>query len=80
MWLARDSDGGLILFRDKPTKRTITINPDFPKYKRTYTIWETEDAKHGCNFIALKGDKSYPWVTFENSQVEVELTLKNKYI
>ena len=58
LWIPRNKDGSLALFRYKPWK----IRYD------TFDKWRGD-------FIELD-KKLYPSVTFENSPMEVELTLK----
>lgn len=72
MWLARDSEGGLMLFISKPVKKTITINPDFPKYRKTITSWEIPGDKYGYMPIPKQFD-TYIWVHFDNSPIYVTL-------
>lgn len=74
MYLARESTGGLLLFRDKPTKKKIVINPDFPKIRKEVITWETRDSPFG--YIAIPNDM-HIWVRFENSPVEVKLIPKD---
>ena len=70
MYLARESTGGLLLFRDEPTKKKIVLNPDFPEIRKEVTTWETRDSPYG--YLAIPNDM-YIWVTFENSPVKVKL-------
>lgn len=72
MWLARDSEGGLLLFISEPVKKKITVNPDFPKYKKTITTWEIPGDNYGYIPIPKRLD-TYIWVHFENSPVKVIL-------
>lgn len=71
MWLARDSEGGLVLYLNKPEKKKIVINPDFPKYKREVITWVDPIGPYYS--LGLPND-NYPWVTFENSPIEVKLS------
>lgn len=72
MWLARDSEGGLLLFISKPVKKQITINPDFPKYRKTITTWEIPGDTYGYMPIPKPFD-TYIWVDFDNSPIYVTL-------
>lgn len=75
MYLARTSSGCLILFKDKPTKKKIVINPDFPKYREEVITWEIKGEPYPCGWFVIKDD-TYPEVTFENSPVEVKLEIQ----
>lgn len=70
MYLARESTGGLLLFREEPTKKKIVLNTDFPKIRKEVITWETRDSPYG--YLAIPND-IYIWVTFENSPVKVRL-------
>ena len=70
MYLARESTGALLLFREEPTKKKIVLNPDFPKIRKEVITWETRDSPYG--YLAIPNDM-YIWVTFENSPVKVSL-------
>ena len=72
MWLARNSDGGLVLYANKPEKKKIVINPDFPKYTKTITTWEIPGDNYGYMPIPKQFD-TYIWVHFDNSPVYVSL-------
>lgn len=61
LWIARDKDGTLCLFREKPT---LDI----------YYWIDNSLGMTGCIAELLKID--FPEVTFENSPQEVELKLK----
>jgi hypothetical protein len=71
MWLARDSEGGLVLYLNKPEKKKIVINPDFPKYRKEIIDWKDPIGPYYT--LGIPND-TYPWVTFENSPVEVKLS------
>jgi hypothetical protein len=70
-YLARDSQGRLTLFDQKPTKKTYVCNKDFPKYRIEIKGWTTPDyEKYGIGFLVV--DKElYPEVTYENSPKKV---------
>ena len=72
MWLARNSEGGLVLYLNEPKKKKIVINPDFPKYRREVIDWVDPIGPYYTLGIPNKDD-NYPWVTFENSPVKVKL-------
>lgn len=72
MWLARNSEGGLVLYRNEPKKKKIVINPDFPKYRKEIIDWVDPIGPYYSLGIPNKDD-NYPWVTFENSPVKVKL-------
>ena len=66
LWIARDENGSLKLFDKKPLKV-------LPSYDRSGYVWTVP--RGYVNHITL--DKRLnPEVTFENSPMEVELTLK----
>lgn len=71
MWLARNSEGGLVLYLNKPVPNRITINPDFPKYTKVIDGWKDPIGPYYS--LGIPND-NYPWVTFENSPVEVKLS------
>lgn len=60
LWIARDKDGTLCLFREKPTLDV-------------YYWFDNSLGMAGCITELLKTD--FPEVTFENSPREVELKL-----
>lgn len=60
LWIARDKDGTLCLFRNKPILDVY--------------YWFDNSVKTGCIAELLKTD--LPEVTFENSPQEVELKIK----
>jgi hypothetical protein len=64
LWIARDKNEYLSLFRKKPIYR----------YSHTF---KHEDWFDG-DFLALIDSKSFPEITFENSPQEVELKLITK--
>ena len=70
MWLARSSDGGLVLYLNKPEKKKIVVNPDFPKYRKEVIDWVDPIGPYYS--LGIPND-NYPWVTFENSPVKVML-------
>lgn len=72
MWLARDSEGGLVLYLNKPEKKKIVVNPDFPKYRKEVIAWVDPIGLYYTLGIPNEDD-NYPWVTFENSPVKVKL-------
>lgn len=72
MYLARNSDGGLVLYLNEPKKKKIVINPDFPKYRKEIIDWQDPIGPYYSLGIPTEDDK-YPWVTFENSPVKVKL-------
>lgn len=70
-YLARDSQGGLALFNQKPTKKTYVYNEDFPYNKIEIKGWTTPDyEKFGIGFLVVDGEL-YPEVTYENSPKKV---------
>lgn len=73
MWLARNSEGGLVLYLNEPKKKKIVVNPDFPKYRKTITTWEIPGNNYGYMPIPKQFD-TYIWVHFDNSPVKVMLT------
>lgn len=72
MWLARNSEGGLVLYRNEPKKEKIVINPDFPKYRKTITTWQIPGDNYGYMPIPKQFD-TYIWVHFDNSPIHVSL-------
>lgn len=70
-YLARNSQGELALFNQKPTKKIYVYNEDFPKYRIEIKDWTTpEYDKYGTGFLVV--DKElYPEVTYENSPKKV---------
>lgn len=70
MYLARNSEGGLVLYLNEPKKKKIVVNPDFPKYKKTIIGWADPIGPYYS--LGIPND-NYPWVTFENSPVKVIL-------
>ena len=70
-YLARNSQGGLTLFNQKPTKKTYVCNEDFPKHRIEIKGWTTPDyEKFDIGFLVI--DKElYPEVTYENSPKKV---------
>ena len=70
MYLARDSEGGLVLYLNKPEKNKIVVNPDFPKYRKEVIVWRDPIGPYYS--LGIPND-AYPWVTFENSTVKVKL-------
>ena len=71
MYLARNSDGGLVLYLNEPKKKKIVINPDFPKYRKEIIDWVDPIGPYYS--LGIPND-NYLWVTFENSPVKVKLT------
>lgn len=68
LWIARDSNGELHLFGDKP-ERTVW-------WEGTSSELECFDSEDGYLFYYFDNDKDYPEITFENSPQQVELKLK----
>lgn len=71
MWLARDSAGSLGLYLNEPKKKKIVINPDFPNCKREIITWRDPE---GLYYSMGIPNDNYPWVTFENSPIEVKFS------
>lgn len=67
LWIARDLDGTLCLFKNKPV---VVEYPNVVKTNNKYWRDMQEDA-----FAYLKRDE-FPKVTFENSPQQVEINLK----
>ena len=63
MWLARNKDGTLCLFNDKPT-----IN-------HSKTSWAVKNCDYGYPIWNGKMIARFPDVTWENSPVAVDITL-----
>lgn len=67
VWIARDFDGGLYTFINKPWLQTVDkIWLDYP----VYIDWKDDSSYYeqlDCNL--------YPEITFENSPMQVELKL-----
>jgi hypothetical protein len=57
----------------KPKKKKIVVNPDFPKYRREVIDWVDPIGPY-YSLGLHDEDDHYPWVTFENSPVEVKLS------
>ncbi len=74
-YLARNSQGGLTLFNQKPTKKTYVYNEGFPKYRVEIKGWTTSNyEKFGIGFLVI--DKElYPEVTYKNSPKKVTLKI-----
>ena len=68
MWIAREENGSLKLFDEKPIK-------GLPFYDRSGYEWTVP--RGYINHITLN-KRLYPEVTFENSPMEVELKLIEK--
>ena len=67
LWIARDFDGGLYTFTNKPWLQTVDkMWLDFPVYI---------DWKDDCSYYEQLDCNLYPEVTFENSPQQVELKL-----
>lgn len=64
-WVARDSDGSLNVFPERPTK----VANDF---------WMNEHCHYLLRDIQYECDNALPSVTFENSPQEVTVTIKPK--
>ena len=70
-YLARNSQGGLTLFNQKPTKKTYVYNKDLPEHKIEIKSWTTPDyEKFGIGFLVID-ENLYPEVTYENSPKKV---------
>jgi hypothetical protein len=70
-YLARDSQGRLILLNQKPTKKTYIYNEDFPDHRIEIKGWTTHDyEKYGRGFLIVE-HTLYPEVTYENSPKKV---------
>ena len=75
-YLARDFQGGLTLFNQKPTKKTYVYNKDFPEYKMEINGWTTPDyEKFGIGFLVIDREL-YPEVTYENSPKKVTFKIE----
>jgi hypothetical protein len=68
MWLARDKEGELMLFINKPYRITEVVYDG-----KVNSWWDTD--KSNDRGYEIYSD-TYPELTFENSPVEVELKLK----
>lgn len=66
-WVARDQDGYISLFKDKPTRDTCDKD-DIP-----YGFWDEADSNH----IELP-ITSFPDLTWESDPQEVEIIIKRK--
>jgi hypothetical protein len=69
MYLARSSDGVLVLYLNKPEKKKIVDNPDFTKNRKEITVWRDPIGPYYS--LRIPND-NYTWVTFENSPVKVK--------
>ena len=70
LWIARDFDGGLYTFTNKPWLQTVDkIWLDFPVYI---------DWKDDCSYYEQLDCNLYPEITFENSPQRVEIKLVEK--
>ena len=70
LWIARDKDGGLYTFINKPWLQSVLkIWLDFP----IYIDWKDE-----CSYYKQLDAKLYPEITFENSPQMIEIKLINK--
>lgn len=70
-YLARDSQGGLILFNQKPTKKTYIYNEDLPEHRIEIKGWTTPNyEKYGRGFLIVNS-KLYLEVTYKNSPKKV---------
>ena len=70
LWIARDSNGELHLFGEKP-ERTVWR-------EGTSSELECFDSDDGYLFYYSDNDKDFPEVTWENSPQQVELKLKER--
>lgn len=66
-WVARDQDGYISLFKDKPTRDT------FDKDDVPYGFWDEANSNHLELPIT-----SFPDLTWESDPIEVELVIKRK--
>ena len=64
-WVARDEDGDLFLYNQKPSILKTEVDP-----------WDCFQAPNK-EFLVISNEL-FPEVTFENSPQKVELKLKNK--
>ena len=69
MWIAREPDGQLKLFADKPYRESELFNEEFMEY-----WWATYDGELRVDIPI----KDFPEVTFDNSPIEVEVKIKIK--
>lgn len=69
LWIARDKNGDMGLYSQKPIWRKVTWPSEFYDW-----LGEIGDA----SFMGFLDKDSFPEVTFENSPQEVKLTLLNK--
>lgn len=75
-YLARDSQGGLALFNQKPTKKTYVHNEDFPEHRIEIKGWTIPNYEnYGIGVMSV--DKClYPEVTYENSPKKVTFKIE----
>lgn len=66
-WVARDQDGYISLFKDKPTRDT------FDKGDVPYGFWDEANSNH----LELQ-ITSFPDLTWESDPIECEITIKRK--
>ena len=70
MWIAREKNGELLLYAERPIH-------NFHTYENTYDLNYINARGFCCGLYIGKLDNSlFPEVTFENSPQEVELKLK----
>jgi hypothetical protein len=75
-YLARSSQGGLVLFNQKPTKKTYVYNEDLPEYRIELKGWTTpEYEKYGRGFLVVNREL-YPEITYENSPKKVTFKIE----
>lgn len=65
LWIARDEDGDLFLYNQKPSILKTGVDP-----------WDCFQAPNK-EFLSIPNEL-FPEITFENSPQEVELKLKNE--
>ena len=72
LWIARDENGGLYLYNDKPILWNFEGQQKFVPNRYKGTPFEPESIAH---FIMKIDSKLFSELTFENSPQQVELTL-----
>lgn len=68
MWIARDKNNTLRLFRVKPFKLSEGVD------KPTLEVWDTDD---DADYECMLDSSLFPNIKWENEPMEVELTYKN---
>ena len=61
LWIARDIEGTLYVYKRKPVKHTVAFYPENP---------------HDNDYFCLDNDTLFPEVTWENSPKKIELKIK----